>query len=377
MRIAIATSGRFHVLDLARELTALGHEVAFYSFVPRRRALRFGLPAKCHRGLLPAIAPWLVLQRLAPPRQRESWDRRVFERLDGLIERRLEHCDVFIGMSGLCVESARVAREKYGARIFIERGSRHVMSQKQILEDLAALAPATGRVPAYAVARELASYALADSVVVPAQHVVESFLERGFPRERLFRNPYGVDLSMFRPTPPPPMDRPVVLHVGAWSMRKGCDYLLTAVKRCGRNATLRHVGAIGDAAMPEDSSFDHHDPVPQWRLQEFYAKAHILVLASREEGLSLVQAQALACGLPVVCTDRTGGRDLKAWLGEPKAITVVKAEDVEGLSKALAETIDWQRACLRPGVLRDLLRSGREQFSWRTYGERYHSMLRA
>src|SRR5690242_18534482 len=34
LRIAIATGGRFHVLDLARELAALGHEVQLYSFVP-------------------------------------------------------------------------------------------------------------------------------------------------------------------------------------------------------------------------------------------------------------------------------------------------------------------------------------------------------
>jgi hypothetical protein len=30
MRVAIVTTGRFHVLDLARELAALGHNVAIY-----------------------------------------------------------------------------------------------------------------------------------------------------------------------------------------------------------------------------------------------------------------------------------------------------------------------------------------------------------
>ena len=36
LRIAIATAGRFHVLDLARELNALGYAVDFYSYVPNR-----------------------------------------------------------------------------------------------------------------------------------------------------------------------------------------------------------------------------------------------------------------------------------------------------------------------------------------------------
>ena len=55
-RVAIATAGRFHVLDLARELNALGYAVDFYSYVPKSRAVRFGLPSACHRSLRPVRA---------------------------------------------------------------------------------------------------------------------------------------------------------------------------------------------------------------------------------------------------------------------------------------------------------------------------------
>jgi glycosyltransferase involved in cell wall biosynthesis len=34
------------------------------------------------------------------------------------------------------------------------------------------------------------------------------------------------------------------------------------------------------------------------------------VIASIEEGMAMVQAQALACGLPLICTENTGGEDL-------------------------------------------------------------------
>ena len=74
LRIAIATAGRFHVLDLARELHALGHRVRFYSYVPRSRARSFALPAECVVSLLPFALPALAWQRLAPgflPRLRE------------------------------------------------------------------------------------------------------------------------------------------------------------------------------------------------------------------------------------------------------------------------------------------------------------------
>ena len=66
MKIAIASMGRFHVLDLTHELDALGEDVRFYSYVPQRRARRFGLPAHCHRGLLPLVAPLAIWERMAP-----------------------------------------------------------------------------------------------------------------------------------------------------------------------------------------------------------------------------------------------------------------------------------------------------------------------
>ena len=64
MKIAVVTTGRFHVLDLARELAALGHELQFFSCVPRKRAAKFGLPAGAHRRGLLAIAPLLLAEVL-------------------------------------------------------------------------------------------------------------------------------------------------------------------------------------------------------------------------------------------------------------------------------------------------------------------------
>lgn len=46
MRINIAASHRFHLLDLARELEYQGHDVCFYSYVPTKRAMMYGLKKK-------------------------------------------------------------------------------------------------------------------------------------------------------------------------------------------------------------------------------------------------------------------------------------------------------------------------------------------
>jgi len=373
LRIAIATVGRYHVLDLARELSVLGHDVAFWTIVPRRMAVRFGLPPAAHRGLLPALFPLVAVQRYGGCAIHRMVTPILLSAIDSLIARKLEPCDVFIGMSGLCIKSAVVAKQRFEAKVFIERGSRHILSQKEILDAIASPSGRRDTVPAYAVRRELASYDAADVIVVPSKHVVQSFLERGVPESKLFRNPYGVDLSMFPVTPAPPSDPPTVLCVGAWSLRKGCD-VLTEAWRMMNGVRLLHVGPLGDAPLPQDSGFEHHDPVPQWRLREFYAQAHVFVLASREDGFGLVLSQALACGLPVVCTDRTGGEDLREFLDDPSWVTVVPVENPGALADGIRRALDL--ALGQPGV-RNILGDGREKPSWRAYGARYDRFIRA
>ncbi|HTC21335.1 MAG TPA: glycosyltransferase family 4 protein, partial [bacterium] len=286
MRIAIATSGRFHVLDLARELHALGHEVLFYSYVPVKRAVKFGLPAGCQRCLLPYVFPLVAMNRAAPKFLRPRLNQWILKTLDRLVAWKLEPCDVFIGMSGLCVASAARARSKYGAKVLIERGSTHILRQKEILEALGG----GERVSDFDLRRELASYERADLIVIPSLHVEESFLKIGMDRKKLFRNPYGVNLEMFLPTPVPRSREPLALFVGGWSYRKGCELWEKVLERLP-DLRLIHVGSLGDAPLPVSPRFTHVDPVNQWELQKYYAKAHVFVLASREEGLSLVLFQ--------------------------------------------------------------------------------------
>ena len=40
------------------------------------------------------------------------------------------------------------------------------------------------------------------------------------------------------------------------------------------------------------------------------SRSHVMVLPSIQEGFGMVQAQALACGCPVIATQNTGAQDL-------------------------------------------------------------------
>ncbi len=359
LRIAIATGGRFHVLDLARELDALGHEVRFYSYVPKKRAQQFGLPARCHVSLLPLVAPLVAWEKLLPKVMPEQREAALHVALNRAIIARLDQCDVFIGMSGLILEAALFAKSKFGARIYVERGSRHILSQARILEQIPG-APTPTR---FAIERELASYNLADRIAVASGHVLDSFLDEDASlAPKLFKNPYGVDLEQFPLRKPPFSGPPTILFVGGWTYQKGADVLSLALERLP-GVRLIHVGPSGEVSFPTSERFLHYNAVPQWRLSEFYAQAHAFVLASRQEGLALVQLQALASGLPLVCTDHTGGVDLGLTPALAARIQVVANGDSEALARAISFALENDIA--------PLAESDRQLLSWRGYATRY------
>jgi glycosyltransferase involved in cell wall biosynthesis len=300
------------------------------------------------------------------PRIRE---RVLYQLLNRGVMMRLHPCDVFICMSGIYLEAARFAKQRYGARIWLERGSRHILSQDEILASI----PGAERPSPLAIRRELDGYALADRVVIPSQHVAESFRPDGSTYAKLFYNPYGVDLAMFPHRPEQEPSEPFsVLLVGTWCLRKGCDLLADAVRKVSR-ARLIHVGAIGDLDFPaNDDRFVHADPVPQGELARFYAAGDVFVLASREEGLGMVLSQALASGLPVICTDRTGGADLAHTAALAARITVVPAGDTDALAYAISTWCDRLRV---RADLPPLAATERETLSWAAYARRYSDEL--
>jgi glycosyltransferase involved in cell wall biosynthesis len=377
MRVAILTSGRFHACDLARELAARGHDVKFYSLVPAARTRRFGLPDACNRWLGPRVGPLYVLSRLG---LKTRWANGLLLLMSVVIDRvaarLIEPCDLFIGMSQMSLRTIDTVRLRFGARAFLERGSRHILSQREILERLPRRASAAPPIPRWAIQRELAEYALADVIVVPSRHAEQSFVERGVPSDTLFRNPYGVDLSMFPATPaPPPGVPPTIIMAGAWSLQKGCDVLTEAWRRLPRRGTrLLHVGPVLDAPLPADAGFTHRAAVDQRHLTELYAQAHVMGLASRQEGLGLVLAQALASGLHVAATAPTGVEDLQEQLDDRSAVAVAPADDVDALATALDTQLE--RACAPRDGLRDRLGTARERLTWSAYGARYDRRIR-
>lgn len=368
LRIAIATSGRFHVLDLAREMAALGHRVRFYSYVPKRRALSFGLPAECHVSLLSMVAPLVLLERKLPQLIPQTRERLMYAVLNRAVIARLEPCDVFVCMSGMYLEAPQYARDRFGAKIVIHRGNKYVLAQQEIL----AMAPDGHRMSQAMIERELAGYRLADRIAIASDNVEQSFRRDASSQSKIVKNPYGVDLSDFPMSERKSSSPYTFVFAGSWCWRKGCDLIVDAVRRCSGIRVL-HVGPLSDVPFPtDDPRFAHLDPVNQSKLRTIYNEADAFVLASREDGFGVVLSQALASGLPVLCTTNTGGPTLKHTPALADRITVVPSGNIQALTEGLRRVVDR----LHNGPpFAPLTQADRETLSWSAYAMRYEANL--
>jgi glycosyltransferase involved in cell wall biosynthesis len=127
--------------------------------------------------------------------------------------------------------------------------------------------------------------------------------------------------------------------------------------------------------FPENESlFTHVNPVDETQLVRYYSQAKVFVLPSREECLALVHAQALVCGLPIVCSKDTGGRDLRNFLADKKWIIEMSEITVECLSDCIKQAL--KLADVQPEGKRNYAGKAIEQLTWEAYGKRYNDNLK-
>ena len=374
MKIVLSTPGKFHTFDLARQLHARGALQAIFTGYPRFKLRNEQLPeASIH------TFPWIHAAYMAAPqhmlgrtikRQWEYLDRRT---LDLHVSRRLPPCDVFVGLSGSALRSGKVAAER-GAQYVCDRGSTHIRTQNRLLLEEHTLwgQPFHGIDPRI-IELEEAEYAQAHCITVPSSFNVQSFVEQGVPPAKVKLVPYGVDLSRFRPTARPAEDRFAVLFAGGMSLRKGLPYLLQAyslLRHSRKSLTL--AGAVNDSFIrlmkqrrmwPDDVQVLGH--VPQHKLKDLMSRSHVLVLPSIEEGLAMVQAQAMACGCPVIASENTGARDL---FEDGKEGFIVPIRDPQTLTARL-EALAGD-STLRHRMSEASLALVKSLRGWHDYGER-------
>lgn len=368
MKINILSPGRFHVCDLARELDKNRFDVKFYSFVPTKRAMRFGLPKHCSQSVIYFIAPFLFFEKILFRKVRFFNQLRIFVQ-DIFTSYYMRKCDILICMSGDFIHSP-IKAKKNGSFVILERGSKHILEQKRILESIPSL---KGKypVPLANVKRELKGYEIADYIAIATQHVKDSFLNHHYPESKLFINPYGVDLSMFKPSLNTQKKYDIIM-VGNWCYRKGCDLIAKAIQET--DYLFLHVGAIGDLDFPQDTRFTHIDSIDQALLISYYHQAKIFLLPSREEGLAMVQAQAIACNLPLIGSTDSGAVDLKQMVEHPEYIHIIKNYTPHDVQMAIEKALRSYESLTKNNVI--YAGKAIQELTWEAYGKRYAEFIK-
>jgi len=157
--------------------------------------------------------------------------------------------------------------------------------------------------------REQAEWGHADRIVCGSEFVRQGVRNSGGPHEKCVVIPYGVDPDCHN-LKRQPHDGPLrVLTIGAIGLRKGSPYVLEAAKQLKGQAIFRLVGTIGVPSKVEYILRKHLEltgVVPRSAVHEQFAWADVFLLPSICEGSATVVYEALAAGLPVICTPNTG-----------------------------------------------------------------------
>ena len=381
MKVSVAVRQKFHGFNLANELESVGVlEYLYTSFYGKLfgkdNAKDFRIKSdrvKCN--YVSALLTYGMKNRYA------FWTDRFFGNWVSAV---MGSEDIIVTWGIQALPILYKAKEN-GIKVVLERGSAHVNEQRDIVIDeydrYKISAVDTRRsFSKRRIERELLEYELADYVSIPSNYVRNTFIKQGFNESKLFLNPYGVDLAAFTHSKVPHHHFRII-NVGLQSVRKGTHYLLQAFFELNlSNAELWLVGSIDSDLAPFIGKFSHpglkfFGPVNQGQLVDYYNQCDLFVICSIQEGMAMVQLQAMACGLPIICTTNSGGEDLIG--NDDVAGFVLKIRDVKELKERISYMYSNRNICSDMGF--EAMQRVKSGYSWSDYGKRsiafYSSIL--
>ena len=128
MKINIASTHRFHLLDLARELSHQGHDVVFYSYVPKGRCMKFGLCYENVKSFTWLVAPFFLFQKMFGNKSWITKYRNII--IDKYLKYFMRPCDVYIALGTVYYESFISAHKRFNAKTIMEWGSKYIDEQQ-------------------------------------------------------------------------------------------------------------------------------------------------------------------------------------------------------------------------------------------------------
>lgn len=370
MKVIISVGGRFHAFNLAHQLVKRDLLYKLITSYPRFEVKKYGIPSE----KVDSIIIKEILERgwrKLPNFLKNIYNPQFFvsDLYDKFASRHLEKADLFVGWSSFSLHTLRKAK-KMDMVTVLDHGSSHIKYQDEILrEEYEKFGLKAELAHSKVIEKEIEEYQEADYIAIPSLFSERTFLERGVPHNKLIRVPYGVDLTAFRELP---KDEDVfrVIYAGGMTLRKGIHYLLQAFSELKLpKAELLLIGAAMPEIKPFFKKYEGYyrwiGSVPQSELYKYYSQSSVFVLNSIEDGFGMVIIQAMACGLPVIATQNTGGPDI---IRDGVHGFIIPIRDVEALKQKLLYLYEAPSLCEEMGrTAKARVQSG---FSWNDYGQK-------
>src|SRR3989338_1197214 len=327
MKVILSVPGKWHLFQVARELEKRDVLKKVFTSLPRFRVYPTeGIP-RDKLQCLPlgeifgqASRRFFGIERNAYSQGLLKLKNDIFDaQVAAHLHRRCKGAFVYHGLSSAQVRSLEAAK-RAGAKTVLERASTHILFQNRILkEEYDRHGVKTGsHQPQWLVENELKEYEIADKILVPTHFVKKTFMDEGVDEKKILVIPFGTNLDTGRLSARPKKNgKFTVLYVGHVDFRKGVPYILEAAKSlCSKASDIEFVlvGPVrplfkrllsGYSDVCQVLGYVGHD-----RLAEIYSRADLFVFPSLEEGLALVQLEAMSHGLPVLSTCNAGAEEI-------------------------------------------------------------------
>jgi glycosyltransferase involved in cell wall biosynthesis len=214
----------------------------------------------------------------------------------------------------------------------------------------------------------------ADKLIAVSDIEVKQYADMGNSRDRIVTVPNGIDLEEFKTLPPRDEfrkqhnikpDEKIVLYLGRIHEIKGLELLAKAFARANRQNITLVITGNDDGYQSKFAALTEKLGIASRTLYtgaaygvdklRIYTDADVYVLPSRYEIFGITILEALACGTPVIVTDRCGLKDIVH-----DGYGMVVPYDEVGLANAMLKIIETDTMKL----FRDERKALAQQYGW-------------
>jgi glycosyltransferase involved in cell wall biosynthesis len=325
MKVVVAHPGLQYAHQLAWALDEAGWLAAFWSGVPVRdgsgRDTEFWgrlnsvlrsvpIPASRRRHYPAFPLARRAVSKLLPETKANHWNHRLDHAYDAFISPRLaaRRPDVVVAYENSALRTFQAAK-RLGAKCVLDAASVHYRMGREWSNG------AIKQNPAWVDDQKEEEIRLADLILTCSDLAADTYRSAGVQNSKVVAVPLGTDLPTLVKRDNSASGFCSFVFAGSISRRKGVDLLLDVFQRFngeGVTAKLTLIGGAVEQDLVQRSlrmdNVTYIPFLPQRRLFEAIAGHDCLVLPSRFDSFGMVVPEAMACGLPVIVSERVGAK---------------------------------------------------------------------